>query len=270
MSLRRVVSLSCGVYNCVTHILFSTHTESSSGPVSPPAAVPKDLPAKKTQPDRAFHTEVADRRDCTSRNAQNAEEGEVAASWRLGRFRLFFAPPTSAALSHSCRGKLAFCPPSSSHLGRFAILPQWRGEVVLQDGYRLVLLPRLALFALWDGTGETFIVPRAKAFISEAALPGGSYVSDHAPLAESAMMLDAPSGDGLMQATEHASSARPKRPPVRLVLLILRKVTHLLSTMYLRAAPLRASLMLLTDGTRPKVIRSMRLLPGLTSSTRTA
>ena len=42
---------------------------------------------------------------------------------------------------------------------------------VLQDGYRLVLLPRFAFFALWDGTGDIFIVSRAKAF-TETAVPG--------------------------------------------------------------------------------------------------
>ena len=49
-------------------------------------------------------------------------------------------------------------------------LPRIGAREVLQDGYRLVLLPKLAFFALWDGTGETFIVPRAKASISEPAL----------------------------------------------------------------------------------------------------
>ena len=42
--------------------------------------------------------------------------------------------------------------------------------------------------------------------------PGGSYASGHAPIAESAMMSDAPSGDGLTQATEHASPVHPERP----------------------------------------------------------
>ena len=83
---------------------------------------------------------------------------------------------------------------------------------VWQDGYRLVLLPRLAFFALWDGMGEAFVVPRATARVLEAALPGGSYASGHVPMAESAMMSDAPSGEGLTQATEHAPPVRPERP----------------------------------------------------------
>ena len=102
---------------------------------------------------------------------------------------------------------------------------------VWQDGYRLVLLPRLAFFALWDGMGEAFVVPRATARVLEAALPGGSYASGHVPIAESAMMSDAPSGE-----------ARP----VHLVLLIPHKLTHLLPTMHLKAVTFMASRRLLT------------------------
>ena len=38
-------------------------------------------------------------------------------------------------------------------------LPHTGCEEVLQDGYRLVLLPKLAFYALWDGHGESFVVP---------------------------------------------------------------------------------------------------------------
>ena len=88
-------------------------------------------------------------------------------------------------------------------------LPRNGVREVWQDGYRLVLLPRLAFFALWDGMGEAFVVPRAPARVLEAALPGGSYASGHVPIAESAMMSDAPSGEGLTQVTEHATPVRP-------------------------------------------------------------
>ena len=40
-------------------------------------------------------------------------------------------------------------------------LPHTGNEEVLQDGYRLVLLPKLAYYAMWDGHGESFAVPRA-------------------------------------------------------------------------------------------------------------
>ena len=44
-------------------------------------------------------------------------------------------------------------------------------------GYRLVLLPKLAFYALWDGYGESFVVPRAATGVAEVALPIGSYAS---------------------------------------------------------------------------------------------
>ena len=47
---------------------------------------------------------------------------------------------------------------------------------VLQDGYRLALLPKLAFYALWDGHSESFVVPRATTG-AEVALPIGSYTS---------------------------------------------------------------------------------------------
>ena len=75
---------------------------------------------------------------------------------------------------------------------------------VLQDGYRLVLLARLAFFALWDGTGDAFLVPRAKVSSHEAALPGGSYASEPAEPAEAAAASGAPLG---------ASPLRPQRQP---------------------------------------------------------
>ena len=56
-------------------------------------------------------------------------------------------------------------------------LPHTGSEEVLQDGYRLVLLPKLAFYALWDGHGESFVVPRATTGVAEVALLIGSYAS---------------------------------------------------------------------------------------------
>ena len=56
-------------------------------------------------------------------------------------------------------------------------LPHTGSEEVLQDGYRLVLLPKLAFYAMWDGHGESFVVPRATSGGAEVALPIGSYTS---------------------------------------------------------------------------------------------
>ena len=56
-------------------------------------------------------------------------------------------------------------------------LPHNGNEEVLQDGYRLVLLPKLAYYAMWDGHGERFAVPRATSKGAEASLPSGSYTS---------------------------------------------------------------------------------------------
>ena len=50
-------------------------------------------------------------------------------------------------------------------------LPHTGSEEVLQDGYRLVLLPKLAFYAMWDGHGESFVVPRATPGGAEVALP---------------------------------------------------------------------------------------------------
>ena len=55
--------------------------------------------------------------------------------------------------------------------------PHTGNEEVLQDGYRLVLLPKLAFYAMWDGHGESFAVPRATRNSAEVALPIGSYTS---------------------------------------------------------------------------------------------
>ena len=44
-------------------------------------------------------------------------------------------------------------------------------------GYRLILLPKLAYYAMWDGHGENFMVPRATFKGAEASLPSGSYTS---------------------------------------------------------------------------------------------
>ena len=46
-----------------------------------------------------------------------------------------------------------------------------------KDGYRLILLPKLAYYAMWDGHGESFAVPRATSKGAEASLPSGSYTS---------------------------------------------------------------------------------------------
>ena len=56
-------------------------------------------------------------------------------------------------------------------------LPHNGNEEVLQDGYRLVLLPKLAYYAMWDGHGECFAVARATSKGAEASLPSGSYTS---------------------------------------------------------------------------------------------
>ena len=90
-------------------------------------------------------------------------------------------------------------------------LPRNGVSEVWQDGYRLVLLPRLAFFALWDGMGEAFVVPRATARVP-AALRGGSHASDYVPTAESATVSDVPGGERLTQATEHSPPVCPARP----------------------------------------------------------
>ena len=69
-----------------------------------------------------------------------------------------------------------------------------------------LLLPRLAFFALWDGTGNAFIVPRAKAPFSEAALLGGSCASDQATPAEPAVTADTPRGTEPTPAVKHMAS----------------------------------------------------------------
>ena len=56
-------------------------------------------------------------------------------------------------------------------------LPHSSCMEVSQDGYRLVLLPKLAFYALWDGHGESFVVPRAAEGVTDVALPIGSYAS---------------------------------------------------------------------------------------------
>ena len=72
--------------------------------------------------------------------------------------------------------------------------------------------PQACLLRSLGWQGEAFVVPRATARVLEAALPGGSYASGHVPIEESAMMSDAPSGEGLTQAAEHATPVRPERP----------------------------------------------------------
>ena len=118
-------------------------------------------------------------------------------------------------------------------------LPRNGVREVWQDGYRLVLLPRLAFFALWDGMGEAFVVPRATARVLEAALPGGSYASGHVPTAESATVSDALGGE---------------------------RADHLLPTMYLKAVPSMASRRLHCLNLR--ATHSTRALPGLPRLTR--
>ena len=75
-------------------------------------------------------------------------------------------------------------------------LPHYGNEEVLQDGYRLILLPKLAYYAMWDGHGESFAVPRATPKGAEASLPSGSYTSapkggTDAPDPSPALALDA-------------------------------------------------------------------------------
>ena len=130
-------------------------------------------------------------------------------------------------------------------------LPSNGASEVLQDSYRLVA-PR-------DGTGEIFIVPRAKT-------SDGSYVSDYAPLAESAIRR--PKWRRADASYGTCQFCALKRPPVPLVLLILRKVTHLMSYVAQSSAT-QGKPDVTTDGTWCKVIQSMRLLPDLTSSSRT-
>ena len=52
-------------------------------------------------------------------------------------------------------------------------LPSQGTAEVHQSGYRLVLLPKLAFFALWDGVGEEYRVPRKPKAQPEVALPRG-------------------------------------------------------------------------------------------------
>ena len=59
---------------------------------------------------------------------------------------------------------------------RLRLPPQGTAEVH-QAGYRLVLLPKLAFFALWDGVGEEYRVPRKPKAQPEVALPRGSQAS---------------------------------------------------------------------------------------------
>ena len=113
---------------------------------------------------------------------------------------------------------------------RFACASRVRegADEVWQDGRRLALLPRLAFFALWDSTGEAYVVPRAKASIPEAALPGGSYASGQTPIAKSTIRSDTPTAnESRLLRVLCALIARP----APLVPLILHKVTHLLPTM---------------------------------------
>ena len=56
-------------------------------------------------------------------------------------------------------------------------LPSQGTAEVHQSGYRLVLLPKLAFFALWDGVGEEYRVPRKPKAQPEVALPRGSQAS---------------------------------------------------------------------------------------------
>ena len=49
-------------------------------------------------------------------------------------------------------------------------LPRTGNEEVLQDGYRLVLLPKLAYY-MWDGHGESFAVPRATSKVQRLRCP---------------------------------------------------------------------------------------------------
>ena len=91
-------------------------------------------------------------------------------------------------------------------------LPHTGCEEVFQDGYRLVLLPKLAFYALWDGHGESFVVPRAATGVAEVALPIGSYAS--APVDNSDPQVSGTGITGLPPATVTDPSCLP---PVRLL-----------------------------------------------------
>ena len=54
---------------------------------------------------------------------------------------------------------------------KIRLRPHTGSKEVLQDGYRLVLLPKLAFHALWNGHGESFVVPRATTGGAKVALP---------------------------------------------------------------------------------------------------
>ena len=56
-------------------------------------------------------------------------------------------------------------------------LPHQGAAEVHQEGYRLVLLPKMAFFALWDGVGAEYRVPRMPKTQPEVALPCGSQAS---------------------------------------------------------------------------------------------
>ena len=56
-------------------------------------------------------------------------------------------------------------------------LPHQGAAEVHQAGYRLVLLPKMAFFALWDGVGAEYRVPRMPTTQSAVALLCGSQVS---------------------------------------------------------------------------------------------
>ena len=78
-------------------------------------------------------------------------------------------------------------------------LPSQGTAEVHQSGYRLVLLPKLAFFALWDGVGEEYRVPRKPKAQPEVALPRGSQASaadqGNADLATSSVLGADPTPD---------------------------------------------------------------------------
>ena len=77
-------------------------------------------------------------------------------------------------------------------------LPHYGNEEVLQDGYRLILLLKLAYYGMWNGHDENFMVPRVASKGVEASLPSGSYTS--APKADT----EAPDHSSALEMDSHS------------------------------------------------------------------
>ena len=92
-------------------------------------------------------------------------------------------------------------------------LPHDGAAEVLQDGHRLVLLPTLAFFALWDGTGDGFVVARSTAPLPAAALPVGSYAAGQVVPSDAAAASGASLGPCSATAPGSAGPPSPRRQP---------------------------------------------------------